>query len=157
MLDPVHVAFAHHGVAGIKRTGAGGVEMRTTEPLHITRGVKHTTRQGAAPWDRNFNEFRPPCLVLLTLAAKDAGSQYLALYATPTKKGWMRHLGARCPCLVWLAFYCRLHEPHSALTPQACVVAIGSHDQRLHAVLPLAVTISDYMRCRRWQSQSVMT
>lgn len=41
------------------------------------------------------HDFRPPCLIKISLEMKEGGQLILVLYATPTRPGWCRHIGCQ--------------------------------------------------------------
>jgi len=112
VLDPAHVVVSHHGIVG----------NRYTDPQYIsmTRALSHSevpVEEGGGllgnyPEDAGFkyivqpkmasnetissNDFRPPCLNKIETYYKNSDSKMiLALYATPTKPGYCRHIGAQ--------------------------------------------------------------
>lgn len=42
-----------------------------------------------------YNDFRPPCLNKIERCGADGSKLILALYATPTRPGYCRHIGAQ--------------------------------------------------------------
>jgi len=54
----------------------------------------------------SFHDFKPPSLVHISQEYEENGGKFvLALYATPTKPGWVRHIGCQVP--ITPAFLCR--------------------------------------------------
>ncbi|CAM9167557.1 unnamed protein product [Chrysoparadoxa australica] len=97
VLDPAHVAVAHHGIMGSRYTDA--------KPVTFEKGRKATTQDGFSMFsiteDKNgklskgLQDFSPPCRLLLGSAVEnnDEMRSVLALYAVPTKPGWCRNIG----------------------------------------------------------------
>ncbi len=113
VLDPAHVVVSHHGIVGNR--------YNDTKPINLIRTPSRSEipiEQGGEfqkefPEDRGFkyfvkiageensntessNDFRPPCLNKITTEyANDTGKLILALYCTPTRPGYSRHIGAQ--------------------------------------------------------------
>merc|ERR1711871_1255321 len=112
VLDSAHVVVSHHGIVGNR--------YKDTKPINLIRtpsrseipiedggefhqnfpedqGFKYLVKtEGENSNTESSNDFRPPCLNQITTEyANDAGKLILALYCTPTRPGYCRHIGAQ--------------------------------------------------------------
>ena len=114
VLDPAHVVVSHHGIVGNRYNDTKPINMVRTPSRSETPVDEGGELQSEFPEDQGFkyfvkvkgeeensntessNDFRPPCLNKITTEyANDAGKLILALYCTPTKPGYSRHIGAQ--------------------------------------------------------------
>lgn len=63
-----------------------------TNTITAAEAVNGTSGQFVS---RSYNDFRPPCLNKIERCSADGSKLILALYATPTKPGFCRHIGAQ--------------------------------------------------------------
>jgi phenylpropionate dioxygenase-like ring-hydroxylating dioxygenase large terminal subunit len=95
--DPAHVPVSHHGIVGNRYTGAKYYDMPRLRDISTQEGFAFGVSQeeGFAGFVQASHDFQPPCLMKITTAFVDGGKLILILYATPTKPGWCRHIGAQ--------------------------------------------------------------
>jgi Pheophorbide a oxygenase len=110
VLDPAHVPVSHHGIVGNRYNDSvplGHVRMPSRSEVPVTeggeynplypedRGFKHQVINARVTDTFSTNDFRPPCLNKITSVLPSGAMMILALYATPTKPGYCRHVGAQ--------------------------------------------------------------
>lgn len=95
--DPAHVPVSHHGIVGNRYTGAKYYDMPRLRDISTQEGFAFGVSQeeGFSGFVQASHDFQPPCLMKITTAFVDGGKLILVLYATPTKPGWCRHIGAQ--------------------------------------------------------------
>lgn len=111
VLDPSHVPVSHHGIVGnrykdaqfvdltrvLSRTEISVAEGGSMNPAHTEdRGFNYKVdNKLLGDAGMSYNDFRPPSLTKIETVNKDGSKLILALYATPTKPGFCRHIGAQ--------------------------------------------------------------
>ena len=111
VLDPSHVPVSHHGIVGNRykdaqfvdltrlpsRTEISVAEGGSMDPAHTEdRGFNYRVdNKLLGDAGKAYNDFRPPSLTKIETVNKDGSKLILALYATPTKPGFCRHIGAQ--------------------------------------------------------------
>ena len=105
VLDPAHVSVSHHGITGNRYTSPSYYDLVTERELTAEGGFKQRVvpdkeveTGGMGAGAVSYHEFKPPSLVHISQEYPDGGKFVLALYASPTKPGWVRHIG--CQVLV---------------------------------------------------------
>jgi phenylpropionate dioxygenase-like ring-hydroxylating dioxygenase large terminal subunit len=94
--DPAHVPVSHHGIVGNRYTDANYFDMPRLRELSTQEGFAFgVTRKRDSPIVEAKHDFQPPCLMKITSTFTDEGQLILILYATPTRPGWCRHIGAQ--------------------------------------------------------------
>jgi phenylpropionate dioxygenase-like ring-hydroxylating dioxygenase large terminal subunit len=94
--DPAHVPVSHHGLVGDRYQDAKYYDMPRLRELTTQEGFAFgVTQEGASSIDETKHDFQPPCLMKITSTFTDGGQLILVLYATPTRPGWCRHIGAQ--------------------------------------------------------------
>lgn len=97
--DPAHVSVSHHGIVGSRYSTQNRFEIELDRPVSAQDGFSlRVLNEGMEPGASSTNDFRPPALTQLTSENAQGGKMILALYATPTKPGFCRHIG--CQVLV---------------------------------------------------------
>jgi phenylpropionate dioxygenase-like ring-hydroxylating dioxygenase large terminal subunit len=106
VVDPAHVGVAHHGITGNRYASDVAYDLVTERELSAEGGFKQrvvpekepTTGMGAGAV--SYHEFKPPSMVHIsqTYNGGKNGKFVLALYASPSRPGWVRHIG--CQVLV---------------------------------------------------------
>lgn len=117
VLDPAHVVVSHHGIVGNRYNDPAHLKVtkvlsRSEIPVkeggelieghEEDAGFKHIiempSRKESILGEKgnvDSNDFRPPCLQKITTEYPSGAKLILALYATPTKPGYCRHIGAQ--------------------------------------------------------------
>ncbi|KAG2484745.1 hypothetical protein HYH03_016492 [Edaphochlamys debaryana] len=94
VVDPAHVPVSHHNVAGDRYKDARPFGMELTRPVSLEGGFETRTPD---PWTKGTVEastaFKPPAHVRIQQIHTNGGKTILALYSTPTRPGWTRHVG----------------------------------------------------------------
>lgn len=91
--DPAHVPVSHHGIMGNRYTDAKFYDMSLVRNISTQDGFAFdVTTSSGIPFSAS-HDFQPPCLMKITFAFDDGAQLILALYVTPTKPGWCRHIG----------------------------------------------------------------
>ena len=127
VLDPAHVSVSHHGITGNRYTSPSFYDLITERELTAEGGFKQRVvpdkepETGMGAGAVSFHDFRPPSLVHISQEYSANGGKFvLALYACPTRPGWVRHIGCqvrRFVCVCARARVCacvcaaRLHTP----------------------------------------------
>jgi phenylpropionate dioxygenase-like ring-hydroxylating dioxygenase large terminal subunit len=110
VMDPAHVPVSHHGIIGSRYKDAKPLLMNRIQSLSeipISEGGQYDPSH---PQDAGFafevrqtnetqnpatNDFRPPVLQKITSYLPNGAKFILALYATPTRPGFCRHIGTQ--------------------------------------------------------------
>lgn len=112
VLDPAHVAVSHHGIIGNRYKDSIPIKLTRTKSRSEIPLIEGGELSDAYPQDAGFkyfthnermsnkiissDDFRPPCLNKIESEFTENGGKFiLALYATPTKPGYCRHIGAQ--------------------------------------------------------------
>ena len=94
--DPAHVPVSHHGIVGDRYRDAKYYNMPRLREISTQEGFSFGVSQGEeVPMIGSEHDFQPPCLMKITTTFSDEGKLILVLYATPTRPGWCRHIGAQ--------------------------------------------------------------
>jgi phenylpropionate dioxygenase-like ring-hydroxylating dioxygenase large terminal subunit len=94
--DPAHVPVSHHGIVGDRYRDAKYYDMPRLREISTQAGFSFGVSQGeSVPVVESEHDFQPPCLMKITTTFSDQGKLILVLYATPTRPGWCRHIGAQ--------------------------------------------------------------
>jgi phenylpropionate dioxygenase-like ring-hydroxylating dioxygenase large terminal subunit len=94
--DPAHVPVSHHGLVGNRYTDAKYYDMPRLREIDTQEGFAFgVTQPGPSLITSAQHDFQPPCLMKITSTFTDEGQLILVLYATPTRPGWCRHIGAQ--------------------------------------------------------------
>jgi phenylpropionate dioxygenase-like ring-hydroxylating dioxygenase large terminal subunit len=94
--DPAHVPVSHHGIVGDRYRDAKYYDMPRLREISTQEGFSFGVSQGEeVPAIGTEHDFQPPCLMKITTTFSDEGQLILVLYATPTRPGWCRHIGAQ--------------------------------------------------------------
>jgi len=102
VLDPAHVTVSHHGIVGNRYTSPSFFRMETRRKATAEGGFSHAITFDKTPplgeSSETVQEFLPPTMVRIKSKYANGCQSLLALYATPTKPGYVRHIG--CQVLV---------------------------------------------------------
>ena len=94
--DPAHVPVSHHGIVGDRYRDPKYYDMPRLREISTQEGFSFGVIQGEeVPVIGSEHNFQPPCLMKITTTFSDEGQLILVLYATPTRPGWCRHIGAQ--------------------------------------------------------------
>lgn len=96
--DPAHVPVSHHGIVGDRYNDAKYYDMLRVREMSTQEGIAFEITPTGPTVERAIHDFQPPCLMRIATTFTDGGQLILALYATPTRPGWCRHIG--CQVLV---------------------------------------------------------
>ncbi|MBF2007808.1 MAG: Rieske 2Fe-2S domain-containing protein [Chlorogloeopsis fritschii C42_A2020_084] len=96
--DPAHVPVSHHGLVGNRYQDAKYYDMIKVREISTQEGFSFEIIPTAANIEQAVHDFQPPCHMRIVSTSKDGSKLILALYATPTRPGWCRHIG--CQVLV---------------------------------------------------------
>jgi phenylpropionate dioxygenase-like ring-hydroxylating dioxygenase large terminal subunit len=96
--DPAHVPVYHHGLVGNRYKDANYYDMLCIKQMSTQEGFSFEITPTAPTISQAIHDFQPPCQMRIVSTSKDGGKLILALYATPTRPGWCRHIG--CQVLV---------------------------------------------------------
>jgi phenylpropionate dioxygenase-like ring-hydroxylating dioxygenase large terminal subunit len=96
--DPAHVPVSHHGLVGNRYKDANYYDMLCIKEMSTQEGFSFEITPTAPTISQAIHDFQPPCQMRIVSTSKDGGKLILALYATPTRPGWCRHIG--CQVLV---------------------------------------------------------
>lgn len=96
--DPAHVPVSHHGIIGSRYKDAKYYDMPRIREVSTQEGFAFEIQPVAPTIQQAVHDFQPPCQMRIVSTSKDGGQLILALYATPTRPGWCRHIG--CQVLV---------------------------------------------------------
>ena len=113
VFDPAHVPVSHHKITGDRYKDALPLSIRRVKAsteIPVAEGGKmkpgheedagfkfeiKTFRDGRQVGATTTNEFVPPCLNHIDSLNPDGSRLNILLYATPTKPGYCRHVGAQ--------------------------------------------------------------
>jgi phenylpropionate dioxygenase-like ring-hydroxylating dioxygenase large terminal subunit len=95
--DPAHVPVSHHGIIGSRYKDAKYYDMNLVRNISTQEGFSFEITP-TSPNVQAVHDFQPPCHMRIVSSNTDGGKLILALYATPTRPGWCRHIG--CQVLV---------------------------------------------------------
>ena len=98
VVDPAHVPVSHHGIVGNRYEDAKYYDMIRVREMSTQEGFSFEITPVAPNLKQSINDFQPPCHVRIVSTFTDGGQLILALYVTPTRPGWCRHIG--CQVLV---------------------------------------------------------
>ena len=96
--DPAHVPVSHHGIVGSRYKDAKYYDMIRLREMSTQEGFSYEIQPVASNLAQTVHDFQPPCHMRIVSTYKDGGKLILALYASPTRPGWCRHIG--CQVLV---------------------------------------------------------
>ncbi|WP_366524913.1 Rieske 2Fe-2S domain-containing protein [Acaryochloris sp. IP29b_bin.137] len=96
--DPAHVPVSHHGIMGNRYRDANYFTMNTVREMSTQEGFAHDIQPVSGMLKQAIHDFQPPCHMRAESTYKGGGKMILALYASPTRPGWCRHIG--CQILV---------------------------------------------------------
>ncbi len=96
--DPAHVPVSHHGMMGNRYQDAKYYDMIKVREMSTQEGFAYEITPLAPNIEQTVHDFQPPSHMRIVSTFKDGGKLILALYATPTRPGWCRHIG--CQVLV---------------------------------------------------------
>ena len=96
--DPAHVPVSHHGIMGSRYEDARYYDMIRVREMSTQSGFSFEVVPVAPKLSQTIHDFQPPSLMRVVSTYKDGGQLILALYASPTRPGWCRHIG--CQVLV---------------------------------------------------------
>lgn len=96
--DPAHVPVSHHGLVGNRYKDANYYDMLCIRQMSTQEGFAFEITPTAPTVEQAIHDFQPPCHMRIVSTSVDGGKLILALYATPTRPGWCRHIG--CQVLV---------------------------------------------------------
>ncbi|WP_245927545.1 Rieske 2Fe-2S domain-containing protein [Aphanothece hegewaldii] len=96
--DPAHVPVSHHGLVGNRYRDAQYYDMPRIREISTQEGFAFGVTTTNPTIINAVHDFQPPCLMKISSTFTDGGQLILALYATPTRPGWCRHIG--CQILV---------------------------------------------------------
>jgi phenylpropionate dioxygenase-like ring-hydroxylating dioxygenase large terminal subunit len=96
--DPAHVPVSHHGIVGSRYKDAKYYDMIRVREMSTQEGFSFAIEPTAPTIAQAVHDFQPPCLMRIVSTSTDGGKLILALYASPTRPGWCRHIG--CQVLV---------------------------------------------------------
>lgn len=93
--DPAHVPVSHHGIMGSRYQDARYYDMIRVREMSTQDGFSFEIVPVAPKLSQTVHDFQPPSLMRVVSTYKDGGQLILALYATPTRPGWCRHIGTQ--------------------------------------------------------------
>jgi phenylpropionate dioxygenase-like ring-hydroxylating dioxygenase large terminal subunit len=96
--DPAHVPVSHHGIMGSRYKDANYYDMIREKEISTQEGFSFAIAPTSPTIKQTIHDFQPPCHMRIASEYEDGGKFILALYASPTKPGWCRHIG--CQVLV---------------------------------------------------------
>ncbi|RCJ40773.1 (2Fe-2S)-binding protein [Nostoc minutum NIES-26] len=96
--DPAHVPVSHHGLVGNRYQDANYYDMLCIKQMSTQEGFSFEITPTAPTIEQAVHDFQPPCHMRIVSTSVDGGKLILALYASPTRPGWCRHIG--CQVLV---------------------------------------------------------
>lgn len=91
--DPAHAPVSHHGLIGNRYTSPKFYDMPQIREMTTQEGCAYEVTNTPDGVDFAAHDFQPPCLMQISTKLTDGGQLILALYATPTRPGWCRHIG----------------------------------------------------------------
>ncbi len=95
VVDPAHVPVSHHGIVGNRYQDAKYYDMLRLREMSTQEGFSFEITPTAPHIAQAVNDFQPPCHMRIVSNFKDGGKLILALYASPTRPGWCRHIGCQ--------------------------------------------------------------
>ncbi|BAZ25467.1 cell death suppressor protein [Kalymmatonema gypsitolerans NIES-4073] len=93
--DPAHVPVSHHGITGDRYKDAKYYDMIPVRQISTQEGFAFEIQPTQGNIVQAIHDFQPPCYMRIATTSKDGGQLILALYATPTRPGWCRHIGCQ--------------------------------------------------------------
>lgn len=93
--DPAHVSVSHHGIMGSRYDEDKYYDMIGLREMSAQEGFSFATFSKVS---EAIHDFQPPCYMKIAITTVDEGKLILALYASPIRPGWCRHIG--CQVLV---------------------------------------------------------
>lgn len=96
--DPAHVPVSHHGIIGSRYKDAKYYDMIRVREMSTQEGFSFEITPVAPTLEQTVHDFQPPCQMRIVSTYQDGGQLILALYASPSRPGWCRHIG--CQVLV---------------------------------------------------------
>jgi phenylpropionate dioxygenase-like ring-hydroxylating dioxygenase large terminal subunit len=93
--DPAHVPVSHHGIVGDRYKDAKYYDMIPVRKMSTEEGFAFALQPTTGNIEQAVHDFQPPCYMRIATTTKDGGQLILALYATPTRPGWCRHIGCQ--------------------------------------------------------------
>jgi len=93
--DPAHVPVSHHGIMGSRYKDAKYYDMIRVREMSTQGGFSFETTPVAPMLKQKGYDFQPPCHMRIVSTFEDGGTLILALYASPTRPGWCRHIGCQ--------------------------------------------------------------
>ena len=96
--DPAHVPVSHHGIMGSRYQDAQYYDMLPLREMSTQEGFSFEIKPTAPTIAQAVHDFQPPCQMRIVSTSADGGKLILALYVSPTRPGWCRHIG--CQVLV---------------------------------------------------------
>ena len=96
--DPAHVPVSHHGIMGNRYRDANYYDMITAREVSTQEGFAFDINPVPSIIKKAAHNFQPPCHMRIETTFENDGQMILALYASPTRPGWCRHIG--CQVLV---------------------------------------------------------
>ena len=93
--DPAHVPVSHHGIVGSRYKDAKYYDMPRQREMSTQEGFSFEITPTAPNITEAVHDFQPPCHMRIVSTFKDGGKLILALYATPPRPGWCRHIGCQ--------------------------------------------------------------
>ncbi|KOP24545.1 (2Fe-2S)-binding protein [Hapalosiphon sp. MRB220] len=93
--DPAHVPVSHHGIVGNRYKDAKYYNMVCLREISTQEGFSYEITPTAPNIKQAIHDFQPPCHMRIVSTYQDGGQLILALYATPTRPGWCRHIGCQ--------------------------------------------------------------
>ncbi|MBD2254179.1 Rieske 2Fe-2S domain-containing protein [Nostoc parmelioides] len=93
--DPAHVPVSHHGIIGDRYKDAKFYDMIPVRRISTQDGFAFEIQPTQGNTVQAIHDFQPPCQMRIASTSKDGGQLILALYATPTRPGWCRHIGCQ--------------------------------------------------------------
>lgn len=96
--DPAHVPVSHHGIVGNRYRDANYFTMNTVRKMSTQEGFAFDIHPVPSGVKQTLHDFQPPCHMRVVTTYRNGGQMILALYASPTRPGWCRHIG--CQVLV---------------------------------------------------------
>ncbi|MBD2169271.1 Rieske 2Fe-2S domain-containing protein [Calothrix membranacea FACHB-236] len=93
--DPAHVPVSHHGLVGNRYQDANYLDLVCIKQISTGEGFAFEIKPTAPTIERAIHDFQPPSHMRIVSTSIDGGKLILALYATPTRPGWCRHIGSQ--------------------------------------------------------------
>lgn len=93
--DPAHVPVSHHGIVGDRYKDDKYYDMPRIREMSTQEGFSFAITPTADNIEQAVHDFQPPCHMRIVSTFKDGGKLILALYASPTRPGWCRHIGCQ--------------------------------------------------------------